>query len=243
MDRKPDMVLFDYGQTLIDEHFNPIEGNRALLRYATKNPNNVTAEQMQEVADTLIKDIVNPFHIKDRNYQMLELTNYAFEKYLFDFLELDFPLTSKEMEWIFWSNASHGKPTSNIQQLLSYLNKNQIRTAVASNISFSSDSLIRKINELIPNNHFEFVIASSDYIFRKPHPRIFEIALKKAKLPADQIWFCGDNLYCDIEGSYNAGMKPFWYPTYIDGEYKVSTVVPFKRIDDWMELINLIEHM
>lgn len=38
-------------------------------------------------------------------------------------------------------------------------------------------------------------------------------------------------------------MKPFWYPTYIDGEYKVSTVVPFKRIDDWMELINLIEHM
>jgi len=57
--------------------------------------------------------------------------------------------------------------------------------------------LTNRINEFLPNNNFEFIIATSEYIFRKPHKRIYELALKKANLEAKDVWYCGDNAVCD----------------------------------------------
>ena len=43
----PKMILFDYGQTLIEEQkFNRLEGLNVLLGKATKNPNNISAEEV-----------------------------------------------------------------------------------------------------------------------------------------------------------------------------------------------------
>jgi putative hydrolase of the HAD superfamily len=242
MASKPEMIMFDYGQTIIAEsNFDPLRGNSTLLKYAVKNSNNITAAQIQELADSLSKEINDVFSVQGRSYQKLELTDYAFDKYLYEYLEIEFSLTPPEMEWVFWSNAAPGNPTKNIERVLEYLYQTGIRTAVISNMMFSTQSLRRRINEILPKNHFEFIVASSDYMFRKPHPRIFELALKKEGISADKVWFCGDNLYCDIEGAYYAGMKPIWYPAYIDSDYGVHTVVPYTQIDDWNQLIELIE--
>ena len=36
--KKPKMILFDYGQTLVNEQrFNGVRGTEAVLKYATKN--------------------------------------------------------------------------------------------------------------------------------------------------------------------------------------------------------------
>lgn len=52
MPDKPKMILFDYGQTLIDEgKFDGIKGTEAVLRYAVKNKYNLSAERVQEEAD------------------------------------------------------------------------------------------------------------------------------------------------------------------------------------------------
>ena len=43
----PKMILFDYGQTIIEEEkFNRLEGLKVLLDKATKNPNNISAEEV-----------------------------------------------------------------------------------------------------------------------------------------------------------------------------------------------------
>jgi len=40
---KPKMIIFDYGHTLCNEPgFDSLKGNNALLKHATKNPNNYT---------------------------------------------------------------------------------------------------------------------------------------------------------------------------------------------------------
>lgn len=249
---KPKMILFDYGQTLItEEYFNALKGNQALLDVAVKNPNHVSAIQIQELANALTKDISESFHSTNRNYQKMEMTSYAFNKYLYEYLEIEFDLTQEEIEWIFWSNAAPGKPTKDIEKLLDYLYDNGIRTGVISNMMNSTKSLTCRLNELLPGNHFEFIIASSDYMFRKPHHRLFDLALVKAKLDAKDVWYCGDNLYCDMEGAYQIGMKAIWYPTYIDSDYNVSTeaeyihndtaVSQLMRIDDWDELIAMLK--
>ena len=51
---KPKMILFDYGQTLVNEaKFDGVKGTEAVLQYATKNKYNRTAAQIQAVADEI----------------------------------------------------------------------------------------------------------------------------------------------------------------------------------------------
>lgn len=238
----PEMILFDYGQTLItEEKFDPLKGNQALLNMAVKKPEGITAEQVQELAILLGEDINEAFKVEGRNDRNLDLSATAFNRYLYEFLGVEFSAMESELEWLFWNAAAPGHPTDNIEQLLDYLYEKGIRTAVVSNMMNRSKSLKRRLDELLPRNHFEFVLASSDYMFRKPHRRIFELALSKAKLPADKIWFCGDNMICDVEGAYKAGMNPVWYPTFRDSDYKDFTTVPFMEIKDWGEIIDAID--
>ena len=86
-------------------------------------------------------------------------------------------------------------------ELLDYLNGEGIRTAVVSNFSFCAQTLKDRLDRLLPQNRFEFIIASSEYIFKKPHPRIFQLALTKARLAPGEAWHCGDSARCDAEGA------------------------------------------
>lgn len=241
MYQKPKMILFDYGQTLTrEEKFNPVRGIQAILKLAKSNPNGVTALQIQELADTLSNEIASTLIGDSRSRNLLEVSNYAFNRYLYEYFEVEFAESPEVLERIFWDNAAPGRPTENIEKLLKHLQEIGIRTGVISNITASTDTLTNRLNELLPDNHFEFILASSDYIFRKPHRRIFEMALVKAKLSADQIWFCGDNPICDIEGAYNAGMKPVWYTACMFEDIGVAPSIPYLKIDDWEELIHML---
>lgn len=241
--KKPKMILFDYGQTLINENeFNVLKGDEAVLKIATQNPDNVNAEKLQEQADKIFHEIENIQAIK-RERQLLEISCEAFDTYLYESLGLEFDADMEEVQYVFWKNATlhQAFPTEGIERLLDYLWENGIRTAVVSNMINSSKLLKKRIDELLPNNHFEFFLSSNSYLFRKPHPFIFEMAVRKANLNPEEIWFCGYNLLCDIEGSFHAGMKPVFYPAYVDGEFNVKTDVPYLEIKCWDELIEILK--
>jgi putative hydrolase of the HAD superfamily len=54
----PKMIIFDYGQTLVTEKpFDGLKGTQAVLSKATNNPNNVSAGEIQALADELNKEI------------------------------------------------------------------------------------------------------------------------------------------------------------------------------------------
>ena len=63
----------------------------------------------------------------------------------------------------------------------------------------------------MPGHTFEFIIASSEYMFRKPNRRIFHLALEKAGLGPEDAWYIGDNYECDVVGAREAGLFPVWY--------------------------------
>ena len=60
--------------------------------------------------------------------------------------------------------------------MLDFLNQHGIRSAVISNLLWSGAALTERLNRLLPNNQFEFVMTSSDYFMRKPN-RILLILL------------------------------------------------------------------
>ena len=127
-----------------------------------------------------------------------------------------------------------------ITEFLDWLGTQGIGTGVVSNLSFCGETLRRRIEGCLPGASFAFVISSCDYLFRKPSPHIFEAALAKAGVPAEDVWFCGDQFIPDLEGAAAAGMTPVWYRAFLryDQECALKTGL---QVDSWEELRGIIE--
>jgi putative hydrolase of the HAD superfamily len=234
------MIMFDYGQTLISEGvFDGEAGTRAVLKHATRNPYQISAKELQEFAKTLNREI-GRYDPDVRKATHIEVHNHIFQRYLYEYYDIEIGLTTEELEKVFWDNAAEKKLTKNIEKLLLYLKEQKIRTAVISNISFSGKALEERINTMLPSNEFEFILATSEYVFRKPHNRIFELALRKAKLSPGEVWYCGDNAYFDVEGASKMGIYPVWYKGAIQEHNKQLPEMDCLTISDWEELIRLL---
>ena len=186
---------FDYSQTLVNEKsFDGLKGTRAVLREATRNLNNISAEEIQAMANKLNEEI-GRYGTEIEEQPVLEIHNHMFQNYLYEYFGIELTKSAGEVEQIFEIAALDAEPTKNIIEFLQYLEDSKIRTGVISNTSFSGERLQACINRYIPSHKFEFMIASSEYIFRKPHKRIFELALRKANLAPCDVWYIGDMLY------------------------------------------------
>ena len=56
-------------------------------------------------------------------------------------------------------------------------------------------------------------------MFRKLNRRIFDLALEKAELVPEAVWYTGDQYECDIKGVLSGGLFPVWYVGAIDLPY------------------------
>ena len=205
------MIIFDYGQTLANEKpFDGVAGGAALLKHAVKNKYNYTAEQIQLVANELNRELKR-YDPKYQKELTVEVPNHMFSAYLYSSLGIELSLSPPEIDRVFWDAASPAHPTEGIEDFLAFLSQKGIRTGVISNISYCGDALRERINSLLPDHKFEFIIASSEYMFRKPSPRIFRLALELAGLAAGDVWYIGDNFALDVEGANNAGMFAVHY--------------------------------
>ena len=242
--RYPKMILFDYGHTLLYEpDWDSVRGNAELLKYAIKNPNNCTLKDVRKAAELIFGK-----HIESVRKIGYDISGQVGDKVLYEYLGIEFSLTPLEMETVFWNGASMGAIMPCADKMLDYINKNGIRSAVISNLLWSGAALTERINRLLPNNQFEFVMTSSDYCVRKPNRILFDIALQKAGVCADEVWYCGDNPQADIEGASQVGIYPVWYDNDTDKDYKDHSdeCLPqceYMHIHEWDEMISLLERL
>lgn len=61
--------------------------------------------------------------------------------------------------------------------------------------------------------------------------------LEDYKIPK-QVWYCGDQYTCDIEGAIQAGIQPIWYHT-IDKNMSIGDNIIC--LEHWNELQKLLE--
>ncbi len=242
MNAKPKMILFDYGDTLLSEpDWSPLRGQEALFKHIKSNIHNLTPH---EVCDYSLKLFEQIGMARKHGF---EIHNHAFQKLLYESLEIELTIPYPEAEKIFWDHTTPGAVMPGADNMLDFINEQEIRCGVISNISFSGAALTERLNRLQPNNRFEFVIASSEYVFRKPSRFLFELALKKACLPASEVWFCGDNVEADIEGASQVGIFPVWYENF-GVEYSMHNLKPKHpvcehfHIHEWHELIHILEN-
>ena len=141
-----------------------------------------------------------------------ELCWHAFARAIFESLDLKFDLDYQQLEELHWYERT--EPTVAVDympELLDFLHREGIRTGVVSNLCFNEKTLRKRIDKCLPDHHFEFIMVSSEYALRKPMPEFYRLALTKAKLSAQDVWFCGDNAVCDVDGPMAAGIQGIWY--------------------------------
>lgn len=235
----PKMILFDYGQTLLDEGgFDPVKGTAAVMEYALENKYNLTPQQVQDEADAILAEI-GRVNQGGKSTCPIEMSVYPFDAYLYESKGIKLSISYSEAERIFWDVAAPGVPTKGIEVFLRYLQEKGIRTGVISNISYSGKALTERLQKTLPEAEFEFIIASSDYLFRKPNPRLFKLALEKADLQPEDVWYVGDNYECDVVGAKAAGIYPVWYTGATCKKSAKSEAV--LEITEWQDLINMME--
>lgn len=230
---KPKMILFDAGRTLLDyASVDTQKGVEALLSYITENPLNLSAAEI----DQRMNEIAASFDACKK--QLFEVPQRMILALTFDLLRLKFSVDVAEIERILWNEVPVVVPTPHARETLDMLNDLGIQTAVISNLDFNGTLLEDRLNELYPNNQFRFVIASSDYGIRKPNHHIFEAGIAKSGFRASEIWYVGDKIPVDVNGSSSAGMIPVLFRC--PRNYYMNIPEDLKTIDD---LLTLIDHV
>ena len=241
--RCPKMILFDYGHTLLYEPgFDTLAGERALFEKVVDNPREVTSEQAEAMATRIFASFA------PAREAGMEIHEHVGMRLKNEWLGLKLSVSMEEAERIFWDHASEGAIMPGVERMLSCLTEKGIRSGVISNISWSGKALTDRIRRLLPDNRFEFVIASSEYGIRKPNRLLFELALRKAGLEAQDVWFCGDHPQNDVEGAAGAGLYPVWYDNGTGYEYKDRSAETPPRCDhlhirEWDEMIALLKSL
>ena len=153
----------------------------------------------------------------------------------------------EEAEWIIWNGISRGVPTPGAAEMLSCLQETGIRTGVISNLCWSGSALTRRLREAFPKHSFDFILTSSEYIFRKPDKHIFDMAIHKSGLDPNDIWYCGNDLAVDVLGAHSTGLSPVFYddrsvPSKIhEKNDALDADVEYLHLDNWTNLINILK--
>ena len=106
-----------------------------------------------------------------------------------------------------WAACQHFQLYEEVPEALHALAARDIRLGLISNTHRCLESF---------QEHFELeglidvAVSSSQHGFMKPHPSIFEAALKLAGVGAADAVMVGDSLSQDIEGARRVGMRGVW---------------------------------
>lgn len=92
------------------------------------------------------------------------------------------------------------------KKLLKKLSAENYKLGLVSNFTYAP-LIYAALRKTGINNFFNIVLVSADVGWRKPHPKIFEEALKRLQVKAEEAVYIGDSPDEDIKGAKQIGIK------------------------------------
>lgn len=89
---------------------------------------------------------------------------------------------------------------------------------------------------------FACTIVSGDYGYRKPDPRLFATALQTLGIRPDQAIYVGNDMYHDIFGAQQLGMRTVFWPTQF-GKKAYEAVAPDYIIYSFAQLRDAVSFL
>lgn len=98
-------------------------------------------------------------------------------------------------------------PEPGMAETLAALRQRGLRLACVSNAFMGAATLQRIMEERGLAQHIELTVSSCELGYRKPHPAIYEAALRGLGVGAQETLFVGDRLDADVAGPKRLGMR------------------------------------
>lgn len=236
---RPEMVLFDYGDTLAWEPVpNFLRGWQAVFQHVCAKPEGVGPEEANALADSLWRRFSHSRSLSAARKGGWEIHEWQQLRTVAEALGIEFSLSLPEIETVLMDNSCPSHPHPGTAEMLDFLHRQGIMTGVISNIGWSGNALARRLDRLFPAHSFVFVLASSEYGIRKPDPLLFQIALRKAGLPPEKVWYCGDSFSFDVRGAHSAGIFPVWLNR--GGNEPEEADFPYLTVSGWEKLTDIL---
>lgn len=98
-------------------------------------------------------------------------------------------------------------------------------------VSNRDERFDEELKDLRLDSYFDFTLAAGEVNSFKPDRLIFEHALKRAGVNADQAAYVGDNYFADIVGSARAGLMPVLFdPKQLFPDAECATIRSFDEL-------------
>jgi len=212
-------VLFDLGNTLMHsvdpDHWPQVleQGNQALVDYLCEGGLDIDC-------DTFAGDFNHRLHeyYDRRDIRMLETSTFLVLKELLEekgFTNASDDLLRAALDQHYAVTQQNWQLEDDTLACLETLKKDSIKLGIISNAGDDRDviQLVEKFNIF---HYFEFVLTSAACGYRKPHKRIFELALENLNFLSEQVAMVGDKLDADIEGANQMGIYSIWITRRVD---------------------------
>ncbi|MGZ5262269.1 MAG: YjjG family noncanonical pyrimidine nucleotidase [Kaistella sp.] len=85
-------------------------------------------------------------------------------------------------------------------------------------------------------NYFETITSADEINIRKPHPEVYDYALKKAGAAKEESMMIGDDWIADIEGAKSFGLKVIFFDVFNDN-YEADEVAVIKKLAEIKNLL------
>ena len=131
------------------------------------------------------------------------------------------------------------EPYTGVTEVLTMMKKSYRLAAVSDGQSLWARPELRMAGL---DKFFEFAIVSGDHGFRKPDKRMFELALKKLEIAPHEAVYVGNDMYRDVFGCKNAGLKSIFFKSN-QGEHAFAGAEPDYIIYNFNELPRAVEFL
>ena len=228
-------VLFDWAYTLVDL---VCEDDRAafleLMKFLKdKGVELPEFELIFSAYQDLFYGLIKESRQTHREANFETVLRYLFFKY---HIEIESRTSWKDILIVYYK-VIHGVRLvyPDVVNTLKILLESGIRMGIISNTTNPEFIKEEELRQTGLNTYFEFAIFSSGTPYRKPHPSIFNAAISRLNIKAENILFVGDDLKMDVLGAQSVRMPTAWLNR--DRSTLVENITPLYQITSLSELL------
>lgn len=235
-------VVFDLGHTLIDYYSNwETPENRAIERsykLAIDYGCEVGAEKFQT---DLRKMLVAGRARKEK--ELIEIPLYQVLDTIFQRFGCDVTdeLLVEGMDIFYGVLVEDRRLVPGTIEMLDMVKEKGYAIGLVSDVAWGlpSDYPQRDMAHFQLVDFFDDMVFSTDVGLRKPHPKMFKIALSNLGADANRSVFVGNSLQCDVKGALEVGMTAVLKKS--DYYTPDDSIVPDANVDKWSDLAAILD--
>ena len=201
MDKGKNKDLFvDYGEFVLHYDFNPntlFRAHRIALHYINGNSRDIDLDALAHAHQKAIQAYLSA---------RKDFTEWPLERILnvmFNELDLDGDIPRNDIALTYKLNDHDVRQISGVRETLQELAKSR-NLHIISNLPH--DSLVYELTNQHLKDLFRTITISFEVGHRKPHPAIYQEAMKRAKVTPEESIFASHEEY-EVEGARNVGME------------------------------------